>query len=139
MSFVSNILNLNVLWTIPLKIVTILHFCHALQFTCIIAFDPHSCCKEQPIIFPIWQKKWGNKVSLNCNVIEPLLTIIYMLYLPLYVGSNIWYHTLTWLSPEPNELCMLSFTPNDVRTITSLSPYLAITEKEKFPSLMLYI
>lgn len=43
---------------------------------------------------------------------------------------------LTWLSPEPNELCMLSFTPNDVRTITSLSPYLAITEKEKFPSLM---
>lgn len=28
--------------------------CHALQFTCIIAFDPHSCCEEQPIIIPIW-------------------------------------------------------------------------------------
>lgn len=21
------------------------------------AFNPHSCCEEQPIIFPIWQKK----------------------------------------------------------------------------------
>lgn len=47
--------------------ITTLRFCHALQFTCIIAFDPHSCCEGQPIIFPIWQrKKWGSS-ELLCD------------------------------------------------------------------------
>ena len=72
---------LSVSWVIFENLVTTSQ-CHALPFTCVIVFEPHSCCEEPSVIFPSWSKKY-NEAPLKCYVTGPLLTLMWLLCLRL--------------------------------------------------------
>lgn len=84
-----------------------LYFCQALQFTCIIAFEPHDCCEDQAITFSTDKgKNWVSfevlcdRASFDYNLNALFSTLCWAgNYLR---KSTRWYYT-TWLSLELKE------------------------------------